>query len=358
MSAGTAVAPTVTCTDVGIGDLVWEDLDGDGIKNAGEPGIAGVTVKLYECGATNPIATTTTDANGMYLFTGLAPGDYYVEFVAPVGYIFTPPDQGADDAMDSDADPTTGKTVCTNLESGETDLTWDAGMLGTTGIGDLVWEDLDRDGIKDTGEPGIASVTVELYECGGNAPIATTTTSSTGMYLFTGLAPSDYHVEFVAPAGYIFTPQDQGADDAMDSDADPTTGKTVCTNLGSGETDLTWDAGFYMIVTKINIDIKPGSFPNSINPNSKGVIPVAILSTDVFDATMVDPVTVVFGPNDVSPLRWATEDVDKDGDLDLVFHFRTQETGVEAGDTEATLTGETFDGTNIEGTDSVKIVPS
>ena len=103
------------------------------------------------------------------------------------------------------------------------------------------------------------------------------------------------------------------------------------------------------------IDIKPGSFPNSINLNSRGVIPVAILTTDIFDATMVDPVTVSF--EGASPIRWAVEDVDGDGDLDLILRFKTQEVGLVGSDTEATLTGMTFDGIPIGGTDSVRIVP-
>jgi hypothetical protein len=103
------------------------------------------------------------------------------------------------------------------------------------------------------------------------------------------------------------------------------------------------------------IDIKPGSDPNSINLKSKGVVPVAILTTDGFDATMVDPDTVQFAG--ASPVRWTMCDVDDDGDQDLLFHFRTQDLDLDENSTEASLTcyvhGEMF-----EGRDSVNIVPA
>jgi hypothetical protein len=106
------------------------------------------------------------------------------------------------------------------------------------------------------------------------------------------------------------------------------------------------------------IDIKPGSFPNAINPKSKGVIPVAILTTNTFDATTVDPLSVKFGPNGAAEAhgRGHYEDVDEDGDLDLVLHFRTQETGIQCGDTSASLTGETGDGEVIQGADMITTV--
>jgi hypothetical protein len=104
----------------------------------------------------------------------------------------------------------------------------------------------------------------------------------------------------------------------------------------------------------VNIDIKPGSYPNSINLKSKGVIPVAILTSEDFDATTVDPDTVVFA--DASPVQYAVEDVDHDGDHDLILHFRTQETNIAPGDTEACLIGETYDGVSIAGCDSVKVI--
>ena len=126
------VLPTVGangCTST-IGDYVWNDTDRDGIQDAGEPGISDVTVDLYDC-AGNQIDTTTTDANGFYSFEVDA-GDYYVEFTLPSGMVFSPMDVGADDAIDSDADPTTGMTLCTTLDPGENDLTWDAGMYCIT----------------------------------------------------------------------------------------------------------------------------------------------------------------------------------------------------------------------------------
>jgi len=113
------------------------------------------------------------------------------------------------------------------------------------------------------------------------------------------------------------------------------------------------------------VDIKPGSFPNSVNLKSKGVLPVAILGTDVFDVKNVDITTLMFGdPNGstaVSPLRSALEDVSGDGLLDLTLKFSTAdlvEYEALGPDTiEGLLTGEMVDGTPFAGMDSIRIVP-
>jgi len=112
------------------------------------------------------------------------------------------------------------------------------------------------------------------------------------------------------------------------------------------------------VILEVDIDIKPGSFPNSINLTNNGIIPVAILTTDAFDATTIDFTTVLFGPAGAAMIHRKAhmEDVDEDGDLDLVFHFYTQETGLFCGDTEAYLTGETLIGEPIEGDGEVNIV--
>jgi hypothetical protein len=104
------------------------------------------------------------------------------------------------------------------------------------------------------------------------------------------------------------------------------------------------------------IDIKPGSYTNSINLRSKGLVPVVILSTENFDASKVNPDTIIMAG--ASPTRWVIEDVNADGINDMMLHFSTVElTGLSDDSTEAVLTGNMFDGTQFEGTDSVNIVP-
>jgi len=116
------------------------------------------------------------------------------------------------------------------------------------------------------------------------------------------------------------------------------------------------------------IDIKPGSDPNSIDPLSRGVIPVAILSTADFDAATVDPSTLVFGPyvTNLTPKTGATpihkagghlEDVNNDGLLDLLSHYLTKETTIASGDTVACVTATLIDGTPFEGCDAIRTVP-
>jgi len=233
-----------------IGNYVWLDADKDGIQDVGENGLENVTVNLYLSDDT-PSGTTTTNASGAYSFTDLAPDDYYVEFVLLGGYTFSPKDVGGDDALDSDADLATGKTIVTTLIANENDITWDAGVyLNVASIGDVVWDDANEDGIQDGGEPGIENVTVNLY-LSDDTPSGTTTTNVSGAYIFTNLTPGDYYVEFILPSGYVFSPKDAGSDDALDSDADLTTGKTIVTTLIAEENDMTWDAGMYSTVASI-----------------------------------------------------------------------------------------------------------
>ncbi|HWR57898.1 MAG TPA: InlB B-repeat-containing protein [Thermodesulfovibrionales bacterium] len=108
--------------------------------------------------------------------------------------------------------------------------------------------------------------------------------------------------------------------------------------------------------TTVQIDIKPGSFPSSINPTKQGVTPVAIQTTSTFNANTVDPMTVRFGRTgtEAAPVHYALSDWDHDGDVDMVLHFETLSTGIKCGDTSAFLTGKTYSGQTINGTDAIK----
>jgi len=112
----------------------------------------------------------------------------------------------------------------------------------------------------------------------------------------------------------------------------------------------------------VDIDVKPGSDPNCFNNNGHGVIPVAILTADTFDASTVDPFSVTMDGAGVrvkgkSGKAGSLKDIDNDGDLDLVVQIEDVDGTYHEDDTIATLTGETFDGTHIRGTDSICIVP-
>lgn len=242
-------------TPAAVGDYVWRDTNANGIQDTFEVGVFGVVVNLYNANDDSLLGTTTTNENGFYLFDTLAPGDYYLDFELPEGYDrFSDQDEGSDNEVDSDADTNTGRTDDFNLTSNETDLTWDAGLVGEgapASIGDVVWEDLNADGIQDDGEPGIEGVTVTLYDIGGNEQ-DNTTTAADGSYSFTELDPGDYYLVFDQPAGYLVSPANAGADD-VDSDADSIFGgdsnrrRTSFTQLSAGENDTTWDAGYYRV---------------------------------------------------------------------------------------------------------------
>jgi hypothetical protein len=135
---------------------------------------------------------------------------------------------------------------------------------------------------------------------------------------------------------------------------------TVQGNFIEGENVFSGQGPVYILYP---IDIKPGSYPNSINPGSKGTVPVAILGMPDFDAATVDPTTVKLENAPVKMKKKdepmvSLEDVNKDGYRDMVVHIDTKKLTLKEEDTIAYLTGKTIGDTptDIKGIDSVKIV--
>ena len=228
-----------------LGDYVFADNNGDGIQNTGDAALEGVTVKLLD-GNSKVMASTTTAADGSYLFNNLYPGDYQVQFTAPDGFEFTTANQGSDDELDSDAD-SNGLTQSVTLTSGENNLSLDAGLVQLASLGDYVFADNNGDGIQNSGDTALEGVTVQLRDGNGNV-IASTTTAADGSYLFNNLTPGDYQVQFTAPDGFEFTTANQGSDDELDSDAD-SNGLTQSVTLTSGENNLSLDAGLVQLAS-------------------------------------------------------------------------------------------------------------
>ena len=261
-----------------LGDRVWLDTNANGQQDVAETGVNGVTVTLIGGGADGLInnigdttQTTLTAGDGNYLFSNLTPGtQYQVMFGKPGGYNFTTANVG-NDASDSDAIAATGKSQIVTLASGESNLTLDAGLVAQTAtIGNRVWLDCNANGIQDNGEMGVANVTVKLLSAAGTV-LATQTTDVNGEYQFTGLNPGDYAVQFTPLTGYNFTTKDANNNnsDALDSDADIVTGKTITTTLSAGEIDLTWDAGLTPVCRPVTFDFSGSSATDGTDGNSR-----------------------------------------------------------------------------------------
>ncbi len=247
---------------VEVGDRVWEDTNSNGIQDPGEPGIAGVTVNLIDSFPGNPTgATTTTDANGYYLFTKVQdnlPYTITVDSADPklVGYALTQGGQG-NRAIDSDPfglDPQGLAVANVPLRNpDENDHTFDFGWVPPVlkgGLGDRVWLDTNANGIQDEGENGIEGAIVKLLDKDGN-PVAEQATDSSGLYLFTNLdTASQYIVECQAPPEFegvvLRSPANQGTNDETDSDADVTTGRTGLNSVPAGGNNLSVDCGWYV----------------------------------------------------------------------------------------------------------------
>ena len=245
---------------VTLGGRVWDDLDADGIQDAGEPSTSGVTVTLYDA-ADQPLTNAVTAANGTYRFSTLYPGTYRVGVTRPSASDQASPISQGSATTDSNADPVTGKMAQTTLVSGESQLAWDAGFYRLASIGNRVWNDADLDGIQDVGEAGLAGVTVRLLDSLG-ATVASMNTDSQGLYLFENLVPGTYKLQIVVPEGRVLSAKDKGGNDATDSDADPTTGLTVATPLISNESDLTWDFGLFTPAPAVSIIKTAGTAAN------------------------------------------------------------------------------------------------
>ena len=183
-----------------VGDYTWMDVNRDGIQDADEPALPGVTVTLtYEDGSAvtdasgNVVTAKTSDANGKYSFENLLPGGYKVSFQAPAGYEATTSDAGTDRALDSN-----GATASVTLAQDQTDETIDFGAVGTGVIGDQLFLDVNQNGgnAPDAGDkvlPGV-KVTLTWTGPGGITRTYETTTDADGKYKFENLLPGDYKV--------------------------------------------------------------------------------------------------------------------------------------------------------------------
>jgi uncharacterized repeat protein (TIGR01451 family) len=263
LSADFGLQPAVT-TPGRIGDVVWNDLDGDGVFDDGEPGIAGVLVSLRadtdgDGTFETTISTQPTGPDGSYGFANLQPGSYVVSIATPGGRF-----------------PTTTTAHAVVLTSASTVDTADFGLAdtpaATASIGDLVWDDANGDGVQDAGELGLSGVTVTLrrdLDADGifETIVATTDTDSDGAYRFTQLSPGGYRAVVILPSGRAAS-----------------TPTSVDVTLGAGASVTTVDFGLTTappatgtIGDRVWLDSNGNGAQDATEPGTNGVT-VALLS--------------------------------------------------------------------------------
>ncbi len=185
VNGGASIVNAGLYTPGTISGTVFNDLNADGTQESGDAGLSGQTVNLLNASGTT-IATTTTDANGAYGFTGVTPGADTVRFVAKSGDNFTTPSS-------------TAVTVTSGSAS-----TVNAGEYAPSTISGTVFNDVNADGTQESGDAGLSGQTVNLVNSTG-AIIATTATGATGAYSFTGVAPGADTVQFITTSSDNFS---------------------------------------------------------------------------------------------------------------------------------------------------------
>lgn len=248
-------AGAIACVRVG-GDF-WADANGNGIQDAGEVPVDGVELMLFdddagataiECDGVTPAATVLTGSGpngaGSYEFQNVGPGTYRVEIVSlpagPPNYVLTQLDAtgslGTPDDVDSDFDATDNdRTDVFTIVSGTIDEQEriDGGLVSPIIIGDMVWHDINGDGVQDPGEPGLPNIEVTITRqdgapvtdiTGAPYPATTVLTDGAGMYQFDDLPQADYTITFFSgatePDFYLTLEDYSGAVDAADIDDD------------------------------------------------------------------------------------------------------------------------------------------
>lgn len=288
-------SPTRTPTPVNIGNLVWDDLDKDGQQDGGEPGLSGIRVKLWDPNGVTLLDSATTNASGIYALTAPKPGNFRIQVILPGGGDqFSPKDQaGGDNQQDSDVNPTgrnKGYTDVFNIASNVISTTvWDFGIIKfrtptptrtptPINLGNFIWNDLNSNGVQDGGEPGLANITVQLWDSTKTYHYDSDSTNSTGSYALVAPVPGSYRIRVLLPPGSLFAPKDVGSD-LTDSDINPS-------GASAGFTDTIVIAS--NVISMTSIDAGLISVDATPTPDATSGDTLALFGASVSKFSMVD----------------------------------------------------------------------
>ncbi len=224
-----------------ISGVIYFDDDADADRDAGEmPSVQTRIELLDESGAV--LSQATPNAQGYYVFDGLADGRYRVRFTAQEGSVFSGTERTMEQsgAQKSDGPVTTTRLI--GVRAGSAVNTANAGVVRLISIEGRIWEDKDADRTQDEGERALSQVTVALMNGAGRMTLRSAKTNEQGGFSIEGLMPGDYMLRVEAPQGYQFSGSPDDADAAMSeqrggngySAAFTLSGGTRLTDIGYG----------------------------------------------------------------------------------------------------------------------------
>ena len=250
-----------------ISDYVWIDRDKNNIYNEGDTRKSNVEVHLYKSTADGYIlySSTVTNGEGQYTFC-VATGTYYLEFVKPYGlYEFVTANEGDNEQIDSDVDGSFGEgtTSTFKVDKGQTVEGISAGLNSEDFVGTMVWQDQNRDGIRQITEPGIAGVKVEMYSA-NHELVMTNKTDENGRIIRTGVEEGGYYLRIPDIGDYEFTSPFAGTDRSRDNDFNESNGRNTSGTFEviKGYSNSNIDAGFMTdecFFTPLAYDLRIGS---------------------------------------------------------------------------------------------------
>ncbi|WP_322490137.1 SdrD B-like domain-containing protein [Chloroflexus sp.] len=276
--SGTSKAPglgdlELLCTYAFIRGQLWHDVNGNGVREAGEALLNGIRLEVVDPVRSTILGQVVTAADGSYTIAVPPNRALHLrvalsEFAAGrplAGMVYAPVNAGADDSRDSDAHPVFGVVEFAGRHTGNgvtgaalplpvreaTIRHIDIGLtrqFQPAMIGDRVWHDLNRNGVQDNNEPGVAGVSLRLERLPGSAPAINayprvTVSDGQGRYTFANLEPGQYRVVVAGTQGYAFAPFGRGGNAPLDSDVDEQTGASAVIVLGYGAIRSDIDVG-------------------------------------------------------------------------------------------------------------------
>ncbi len=246
---------------------VFEDQNANGI-NENDPGIAAFDVTLIDFSNGVTVAQTTTNSDGEFIFPEVLEGEYVIHMAPGSNWILTEQDAIANEALDSDFEAAPNSVFyMLQIENIASTHEVTAGFYRYASLGDLVWEDVNSNGIQDVDEVGLPNITISIYN--GSTLIGTQTTDQFGFYTFDNLLPGGYRLVAELAAEYQFSEANL-TDEALDSDiilVSGSSGSTALTTLRSGDNNTDLDVGMFKNVIVVEPALIRGAVWEDLNAN-------------------------------------------------------------------------------------------